>query len=116
MKGIEIVMIPVKDREDAKQFYQKLGLKILVEAQDPHGAPWIQVGFPDQPTTLSLAGFHAIVCTTDNIEKEIATLKSNGIEVGKIDVTPHGKFAWLKDLDGNGICLREAHKETANSH
>lgn len=111
MKGIEIVMLPVKDKQNAKKFYQKLGFKVRVEAQDAHGAPWIQVGFPDQPTTLSLAGFHGIVCTTDDIEEEVASLRSNGIEVGKIDHTPYGKFAWLKDLDGNGICLREAPHE-----
>ena len=108
MKKIEIIMLPVKDRQRSKNFYQKLGLTTIVEAIDPHGEPWIQVGFPDQPTTLSLAAFHSIIYTTDNIEKEIETIKSNGIEVGKIDVTPNGKFAWLKDPDGNGICLREA--------
>ena len=34
-------------------------------------------------------------------------LKTKGIEVGKIDDTPWGKFAWLKDLDGNSLCLRQ---------
>lgn len=108
MRAIEIIMLPVKDRKKSKEFYNKLGLTTLVETIDAHGAPWIQVGFTDQPTTLSLAGFHGIVCTTDNIEKEIERIEANGIEVGNIDVTPYGKFAWLKDLDGNGICLREA--------
>ena len=37
-------------------------------------------------------------------------LKAKGIEVGKIDDTPWGRFAWLKDLDGNGLCL---HQKTA---
>ena len=108
MKSIEIVMLPVSDRLKSKEFYNKLGLTTLVESKDTHGAPWIQVGFADQPTTLSLAGFHAIICTTDDIQKEIEELTTKGIEVGKIDVTPFGKFAWLKDPDGNGICLREA--------
>ncbi|MBT1706207.1 VOC family protein [Chryseosolibacter indicus] len=108
MKGIEIVMLPVKDRKESKKFYEKLGFKTVTESQDIHGDPWIQVGFQDQPTTLSLAGFHGIICTTDNIEKEVEAIKAKGIEVGKIDVTPYGKFAWLKDPDGNGICLREA--------
>jgi catechol 2,3-dioxygenase-like lactoylglutathione lyase family enzyme len=108
MKAIEIVMLPVKDRLKSKEFYNKLGLATLVESKDAHGDPWIQVGFSDQPTTLSLAGFHGIICTTDNIEKEKEELSTKGIELGQIDVTPYGKFAWLKDPDGNGICLREA--------
>jgi catechol 2,3-dioxygenase-like lactoylglutathione lyase family enzyme len=111
MKQIEIVMLPVKDRNESKKFYEKLGFTTLVQSQDAHGDPWIQVGFPDQPTTISLAGFHAIICRTDNIEKEIEAIKAKGIDVGKIDITPHGKFAWVKDPDGNGICLREALKE-----
>jgi len=110
MKGIEIIMLPVKDRVKSKEFYNKLGLATLIESTDAHGAPWIQVGFAGQPTTLSLAGFHGIVYKTDNIEQEIKKIRAMGIEVGKVDVTPYGKFAWLKDPDGNGICLREAPK------
>jgi catechol 2,3-dioxygenase-like lactoylglutathione lyase family enzyme len=110
MRAIEIIMLPVKDRRKSKEFYNKLGLMTLVESKDAHGDPWIQVGFPDQTATLSLAGFHGIICTTDNIEKEIEVIEAGGIEVGEIDVTPYGKFAWLKDPDGNGICLREAPK------
>jgi predicted enzyme related to lactoylglutathione lyase len=108
MRAIEIIMLPVNDRRKSKEFYNKLGLTTLVESIDPHGDPWIQVGFAGQPTSLSLAGFHAIICSTDDIEKEIKQIEANGIEVGDIDITPYGKFAWLKDPDGNGICLREA--------
>jgi catechol 2,3-dioxygenase-like lactoylglutathione lyase family enzyme len=108
MKAIEIVMLPVKDRQAAKHFYQKLGFGVVTEAKDAHGDAWIQVGFPGQSTTLSLAGFHGIVCTTDDIEKEVASLRASGMEVGEIDNTPWGRFAWLKDPDGNGICLRQA--------
>ena len=107
MKNIEIIMIPVKDRQGAKEFYLKMGFKVITEATDAHGEPWIQVGLPGSDTTISLAGFHAIICETDNIEKEIAELKSKGIEIGKIDPTPWGKFAWTKDVDGNGICLHQ---------
>lgn len=101
-------MLPVKNRLKSRDFYNKLGLTTLMETRDVHGDPWIQVGFADQPTSLSLAGFHGIICSTDNIEKEVEELQLRGIDVGEIDVTPYGKFAWLKDPDGNGICLREA--------
>jgi catechol 2,3-dioxygenase-like lactoylglutathione lyase family enzyme len=111
MKGIEIIMLPVKDRKASKAFYNKIGFKTLVESTDPHGSPWIQVGFDMDSTTLSLAGFHGIICATDDIEKEVEQIRDSGIEVGQIDVTPYGKFAWLKDPDGNGICLREAPKQ-----
>jgi predicted enzyme related to lactoylglutathione lyase len=107
MKSIEIIMIPVKDRQKAKEFYMKLGMQVIIEAKDPHGDPWIQMGFPGKQTTISLAGFQAMICETEDIEKEIKELKSKGIEVGKVDPTPWGKFAWFKDPDGNAICLRK---------
>src|SRR5688572_2367121 len=32
MKSIEIIMLPVKDRQKAKEFYLKLGFQVIVEA------------------------------------------------------------------------------------
>ena len=107
MKSVEIIMIPVKDRQKAKEFYLKLGFQIIVEAPDAHGETWIQMGLPNSNTTISLADFQGIICETENIENEIKELQTKGIEVGKIDITPYGKFAWLKDLDGNSLCLRQ---------
>jgi predicted enzyme related to lactoylglutathione lyase len=107
MKAVEIVMLPVKDRQQAKEFYLRMGFQVLVEAPDPHGDAWIQMGLPGSDTSISLAAFHAIICQTDDIEKEIQQLKTQGIETGKIDNTPWGRFAWLKDPDGNSLCLHE---------
>ncbi|WP_028978314.1 VOC family protein [Sporocytophaga myxococcoides] len=107
MKSVEIIMVPVKDRQKAKEFYLKLGFQVIVEAPGAHGDTWIQMGIPGSDTTISLAGFQGIIFETDNIEKEIKELNGKGIEVGKIDNTPWGRFAWLKDLDGNSLCLHE---------
>ncbi len=107
MNAVDIIMIPVKDRQKAKEFYLKLGFQIIVEAMDPHGEAWIQMGLANSTTSISLAGFQGIICETDDIEKEMKELKAKGIEVGKIDSTPYGKFAWLKDVDGNSLCLRQ---------
>lgn len=107
MKSVEIIMLPVADRQKAKEFYLKLGFQVIVEAPGAHGEAWIQMGLPGSNTTISLAGFQGIICETDNIENKIKELKSKGVEVGKIDETPWGKFAWLKDLDGNSLCLHE---------
>ncbi len=100
-------MLPVKDRQKAKEFYLKLGFQVIVEAPAAHGETWIQMGFPGCQTTISLASFQGIICETDDIENEIKELNAKGIEVGKIDNTPWGRFAWLKDFDGNSLCLHE---------
>ncbi|HKO79941.1 MAG TPA: VOC family protein [Chitinophagaceae bacterium] len=107
MKSVEIIMVPVKDRQKAKEFYLKLGFKIILEAPDEHGGTWIQMGLPNGNTTISLAGFPGIIYETDDIEKEIKELQAKGIEAGKIDETPWGRFAWLKDSDENGLCLHQ---------
>ena len=107
MKTIEIIMIPVADQQKAKEFYLKLGFQLMVEAPMEHGQTWIQLGLPDQPTSISLVNFHGIIVETDNIEKEIQAFKTKGIEVGKIEPTPWGQFAWFKDPDGNGLCLHQ---------
>lgn len=107
MKSVEIIMVSVKDRQKAKDFYLNLGFEVIVEAPDAHGDIWIQMGFPGSNTTVSLAGFQGIICETDDIEGKISEYKGKGIGVGKIDDTPWGKFAWLKDLDGNSLCLHQ---------
>ena len=107
MNAIDIIMIPVADQQKAKEFYLKAGFKLIAEAPSHHGQTWIQVGLPNSTTTLSLASFHGIIYEAKDIEKEIEFLKSQGIQIGKIDETPWGRFAWFKDPDGNSLCLRQ---------
>lgn len=107
MKALEIIMIPVKDRQKAKEFYLKLGFHVIAEAPMPDGETWLQMGLPNGNASISLAGFQAMIFETDDIEKEIRELKTKGIEAGKIDDTPWGRFTWLKDLDGNSLCLHQ---------
>ncbi len=107
MKNIEIIMIPVTDQQKAKEFYTNLGFEVIIEAPAAHGQTWVQMGLPNQPTTISLSTFHGIICETDDIETEINSLKAKGIEMERVDKTPWGTFAWTKDTDGNGICLHQ---------
>jgi len=107
MKSLEIIMLPVADKQNAKEFYLKLGFEILLEAPAAHGETWIQMGLPGSNTSISLSGFNGIICETEDIVEEIKELAAKGIEVGNIDETPWGKFAWIKDLDGNSLCLHE---------
>ena len=107
MRALEIIMVPVKDQQKAKAFYLKLGLQVMVEAPAAHGETWIQMGLPDGNTSISLAGFQGIIFETNDIEREIRELRQKGLETGKIDDTPWGRFAWLKDPDGNSLCLHQ---------
>ena len=107
MNTIEIIILPVADQQKAKEFYLKAGFQLIIEAPADHGQTWVQLGLPNQPTSIALMKFHGIIMETDDIEKEMDELTARGIEVGKIDDQPWGRFAWFKDLDGNGLCLHQ---------
>lgn len=57
--------------------------------------------FPEMPAG-SVRGF---VIKTDDLDKEIEELKAKGLEVGDAEKTPWGRFATVKDPDGNALSL-----------
>ncbi|MDR3681015.1 MAG: glyoxalase superfamily protein [Flavipsychrobacter sp.] len=117
MKSIEIISIPVTDQEKAKAFYvDQLGFSIINEAPFDSGQKWIQLGLPGTQTTITLVNWfkdmpagciQGLLISTDDIQLDIDTLIGKGINVGKIDSMPWGKFANFKDPDGNGWSLHE---------
>ncbi|MGF7073654.1 VOC family protein [Mucilaginibacter sp. 3215] len=113
MKAIEIISIPVTDQQAAKAFYLKIGFEILVEANFEKQT-WIQMAFPGSPVSITLVNWfpempagsvRGLVIKTDNLDKDIADLKAKGLEVGDVDTTPWGRFATVKDPDGNALSL-----------
>ncbi len=117
MKSISIISIPVTDQEAAKQFYLKLGFKLLVEAPFEKGQKWVQLALPGQEAVsitlvtwfpnMPAGSVNGFVIKTDDLNKEIDELTAKGITVGKIDETPWGKFAAVTDPDGNRLSLHE---------
>ena len=116
MKAISIISIPVTDQQVAKEFYLKLGFKLLAEAPfDNH--KWIQLAFPGQKAvSITLVTWfpnmqpgcvNGFVIDTDDLNRDIEELAAKGITVGKIDQTPWGKFAAVVDPDGNRMSLHQ---------
>ena len=116
MKAISIISIPVTDQQAAKQFYLKLGFNLLVEAPF-EASKWIQLALPGQEAVsitlvnwfpkLKAGSIQGFVIHVDSMDNEIKELSAKGIEVGNIDETPWGKFASVKDPDGNTWSLHE---------
>ena len=113
MKAIEIISIPVTDQQAAKAFYLKIGFEILVEANFEKQT-WIQMAFPGSPVSITLVNWfpempagsvRGLVIKTDDMDKDIADLKAKGLEAGNVDTTPWGRFATVKDPDGNALSL-----------
>jgi len=114
MTTISIVSIPVTDQQVSKDFYIKIGFQLITEANMGNGSTWIQLGLPEQPTSITLVNWfkemtagsvQGLVLKSEDIEKEVADLKAKGVEVKAIDNTPWGRFASFSDPDGNGLTL-----------
>ncbi|NHA04532.1 glyoxalase [Mucilaginibacter sp. HC2] len=114
MKAIEVISIPVTDQTRAKEFYQKLGFEILVDAPFGQGQQWVQLGFPGTAVSITLVNWfpempagsvRGFVIKTDDLNADIKDLTAKGIELGTIDDTPWGKFLAIKDPDGNVMSL-----------
>jgi predicted enzyme related to lactoylglutathione lyase len=113
MKAIEIISIPVTDQQAAKAFYVKLGFEILVEANFDKQT-WIQMAFSGSPVSITLVNWFpqmpagsvsGFVIKTDDLDKEIEDLRGKGLDVGDAEKTPWGRFATVKDPDGNALSL-----------
>jgi catechol 2,3-dioxygenase-like lactoylglutathione lyase family enzyme len=115
MKAIEIISLPVTDQQRSKEFYQKLGFEVLVEAPFDK-SKWIQMAYPGSPVSITLVTWfdnmpagciNGFVIKTDDLEQDIADLTAKGIAVGKVDQTPWGKFLSVKDPDGNRLSFHQ---------
>jgi predicted enzyme related to lactoylglutathione lyase len=110
MKAIELISVPVTDPQRSKAFYLKMGLKLMIEAPFSETQTWIQLGFPEGSTSITLINWFpqmppgsltGMTISTDDIDADIARLNENGIQTAQVDVTPWGKFAAITDPDGN---------------
>lgn len=116
MKNITIISVPVTNQERAKEFYLKFGFKLIEEAPFGPDQKWIQLGLPGTETTITLVNWfkempagclRGFVIASEDLNNEIKELNSKGIETGKIDDTPWGKFVSVKDPDGNVWSLHQ---------
>ncbi len=116
MKAIEIVSIPVTDQIKSKEFYQKLGFAVLVEAPFEGDKKWVQMELPGSNVTITLVTWfpkmpagciHGFVIKTDTLEDDSEQFTKQGIEAGPIDKTPWGKFMTVKDPDGNALSFHQ---------
>jgi len=113
---ISIVSIPVTDQARAKEFYLQFGFQLLIDAPMGGDQRWIQLTLPAAETTIALVNWfpempagsvRGMVITVDNIDEKIKELNDKGIEVEPIETTPWGKFAAVKDPDGNRLSLHQ---------
>ena len=113
------VTMPVADVPRAIAFYKRLGFKQIVDA--PHYARF--ECRPDGPSfSVHLSDIGApsdgvvIYFESDDVDAEIARLRGAGIELesGPVDQRWLWREAYLRDPDGNRICLYSAGENRLN--
>ena len=116
MKSIDVISIPVSDQEASKQFYMKVGFRVLEESPMGDGKRWIRMGLEGSATTITLVNWFSkmppgsmqgLVLRTDNIVDELVILQKNGISCSGIEKASHGQFLSFRDPDGNGLSFQQ---------
>jgi predicted enzyme related to lactoylglutathione lyase len=117
---IVIVSVPVADQARAKAFYaEKLGFVVTMEAKDAMGPgkSWITVRPSGGGASLTLVNWfetmpagslRGLVIATADLDGEHARLKTAHVDIDDIKDAPWGRYATLRDSEGNGLVLQQA--------
>ncbi len=117
---IIIVSIPVSDQNRAKNFYSgQLNFKVTMEAVNAMGPgrSWITLQPSGGGTVVTLVNWfdsmppgslRGLVIATADLDAEHARLKSAGVDIDDVNDAPWGRYATLRDSEGNGLVLQQA--------
>ena len=117
IKRIKFLGIPVRDQQRALDFYtEKLGFRILTDQHFSDTQRWIELSIPGAETGVVLftpEGHEDRVGTfvntsweVDNLDKTYEELTARGVEFhDPPQKQPWGRFAIMKDSEGNQIVL-----------
>jgi len=117
IKGIKFASVPVRDQDQALDFYtRKLGFIILTDQPFDGKQRWIELGIPGAETRLVLftpdghqdriGGFTNIIFYSDNVQQTYEQLTARGVEFAMPPKTEAwGTSSIFKDADGNQFVL-----------
>lgn len=113
------VVIPVSNQERMLAFYvDTLGFEKRVDLPFGNGYRWIEVGLPEQTTTIALAPppqdkasgnrETGITLQTDDVDTSHAILKESGVDVDAEIMRmgePVPPMFWFRDPAGNSLLV-----------
>ena len=107
------VTLDVSDIERSRAFYERLGLILIVSSD--HYARFVCPAPPNErPATFSIhlaqtvtPGETGVYFECDDLDARVAQLKSAGVRFDNdpVDQRWLWREAWLRDPDGNRLCL-----------
>jgi predicted enzyme related to lactoylglutathione lyase len=117
IKAVKFVSIPVRNQDQALEFYtKKLGLKVMTDSPFDGKQRWIELAIPRADTKLVLftaqgqekmiGGFMNITFVADDVDATAKEMKAKGVEfVQDPKKADWGTAAIFKDADGNQFVL-----------
>jgi predicted enzyme related to lactoylglutathione lyase len=120
---LAIVSVPVADQDRAKAFYaDKLGFTVSGERRDMMGPGkhWITLQAGSGATMITLVtwfetmpagSLRGLVIGTDDVDADYARLKPEGVDIDEVKQEFWGRYATLRDSEGNGLILRSPPKD-----
>jgi len=117
IKTVKFVSIPVKDQDQALDFYtKKLGFTVFTDQPMGPGQRWIELSIPGAKTGIVLftpdgheariGTFTGVSFECDDVDATYEALKAKGVEF----IAPPKKESWgtsalFKDQDGNQFVM-----------
>jgi len=120
---LAIVSVPVADQDRAKAFYaDKLSFTVSGERRDMMGPGkhWITLQAGSGATMITLVtwfetmpagSLRGLVIGTEDVDADYARLKSQGVDIDAVKQEFWGRYATLRDSEGNGLILRSPPKD-----
>jgi predicted enzyme related to lactoylglutathione lyase len=120
---LAIVSVPVADQDRAKAFYaDKLGFTVSGERRDMMGPGkhWITLQAGSGATMITLVtwfetmpagSLRGLVIGTEDVDADYARLKPQGVDIDEVKQEFWGRYATLRDSEGNGLILRSPPKD-----
>jgi predicted enzyme related to lactoylglutathione lyase len=117
---IVLVSVPVGDQARAKKFYsEKLGFSVAMERIDAMGPgrSWIMLAPPGGTAMITLVNWfetmpagslRGLVISTADLDGEHVRLKKAGVDIDDVKAAPWGRYATLRDSEGNGLVLQQS--------
>jgi catechol 2,3-dioxygenase-like lactoylglutathione lyase family enzyme len=116
---VTLVSLPVADQDRARDFYRdKLGFTVIVDKPLAPGHKWLQVSGPGGGAEIALVKWfdtmppgstQGLVVECDDPDAEHARLVAAEVDIDDINDGPTGRYANLRDSEGNGLILRTPH-------
>jgi catechol 2,3-dioxygenase-like lactoylglutathione lyase family enzyme len=96
--SVAIVSVPVRDQTRARDFYRdKLGFTLVMESAMGDDVTWFE--------TMPAGSLRGLVLETNDIAAEHSRLRAADVDIDDIKDASWGRFAILRDIDGNGLVL-----------